>query len=362
MQRQDTMPISEVTSASLIPFTKRKSSKGESKTETARVRVITGTIMGTTSIQVCAGNSDVYKVIEVLGKGEFATVTLSEHYRDAVVPTGMQFAVKALQCIRMCNPSDAQLFENNCTNLKTLRHPNVVRLVDTFISEQEYHLVMELCIGGDLYSMIENANARSRRAASRGQFELASYAIAGYLWQMLSGIAYLHQHQFAHRDVKAENYMLKTQSSDSPIKLIDFGLLCHFEKKGHMSEVVGTAYCVAPEVLQGSYNEKCDVWSIGVTGYYMCVGHPPFVGSSDKHTLQQIRNAEILFSDDGWSRHPSQLTDLIKELLNRDQQVRPHAQAVLAQNFWLMNCRPRDSEPKKEGVKVGCGGRMPLLP
>merc|ERR1719265_356308 len=135
---------------------------------------------------------------------------------------------------------------------------------------------MEFCAGGDLYKMIKG----------RVLFKLGSEAVAVYLWQMLSGIAYLHHHQFVHRDIKAENYMLKDNSRDARLKLMDFGLSCRFEKGQMMTAILGTAYCMAPEVLEGSYNELCDIWSIGVTTYYMSVGYPPFWGPHNPAILQ----------------------------------------------------------------------------
>lgn len=204
---------------------------------------------------------------------------------------------------------------------------------------------MELCTGGDLFDLI-----RSRRF-----IKLGPQAVAVYLWQMLSGIAHLHHHRFAHRDIKAENYMLKDKSANAQLKLMDFGLSCRFEKGKNMTEKVGTAYCIAPEVLEGSYNELCDIWSIGVTTYYMCVGYTPFKGTTEKATLQQVRRGKLSFPQLDWIRHPEPLKDLIREMLNRDSNVRPHAKTILAQNEWLRKYRPTgaNAHPQKKGWKVG---------
>ena len=64
--------------------------------------------------------------------------------------------------------------------------------------------------------------------------------------------------------------------SDGEIKLIDFGLAKTFTGMGKLKTIAGTAYYMAPEVLQGSYNFKCDIWSLGVIMYLLISGYLPF--------------------------------------------------------------------------------------
>ena len=85
----------------------------------------------------------------------------------------------------------------------------------------------------------------------------------------------------AHRDIKPENILIDSKSRGA-IKLIDFGTSHLYDAKDHsMHQMYGTPYYVAPEVLEGSYDEKCDLWSIGVILYIMLSGKPPFGGKSD---------------------------------------------------------------------------------
>jgi calcium-dependent protein kinase len=65
------------------------------------------------------------------------------------------------------------------------------------------------------------------------------------------------------------------------IKVIDFGTAHCFNNDQKMHQTYGTAYYIAPEVLNGSYNEKCDLWSIGVILYILLSGKPPFGGNND---------------------------------------------------------------------------------
>ena len=68
---------------------------------------------------------------------------------------------------------------------------------------------------------------------------------------------------------------------DNILKIIDFGTSCVFGKEP-LTEMHGTSYYIAPEILKNSYNEKCDVWSIGVILYILLSGRPPFDGDDDQ--------------------------------------------------------------------------------
>ena len=85
-----------------------------------------------------------------------------------------------------------------------------------------------------------------------------------------------------HRDLKPENILLEDTYEYDKIKLIDFGEAVHFKKGVPCTDMVGTPYYIAPEVLKRSYDEKCDIWSIGVITYILLSGTPPFGGRNEK--------------------------------------------------------------------------------
>ena len=96
---------------------------------------------------------------------------------------------------------------------------------------------------------------------------------------MFSAINYLHREGIAHRDLKLENFLFEDSGMQNPLKLIDFGLSKHFVPRESMHQVVGSAYYTAPEVLNGDYDQRCDVWSLGVISYMLLTGAPPFNGN-----------------------------------------------------------------------------------
>ena len=107
--------------------------------------------------------------------------------------------------------------------------------------------------------------------------------------QVFAGINYCHMKHIVHCDLKPENLLLETNVSSSDlggktkfkVKLIDFGTSQKFEGDTKLTERYGTPYYIAPEVLKKNYNEKCDIWSLGVILYILLVGYPPFNGAED---------------------------------------------------------------------------------
>jgi calcium-dependent protein kinase len=98
-----------------------------------------------------------------------------------------------------------------------------------------------------------------------------------------------------HRDLKPENILLDS-SDKSTIKLIDFGTSQVFENEEKMELILGTAYYIAPEILGGKYDEKCDIWSIGVILFILLSGEPPFPGNSDAEIIQKVKRGKYNFN------------------------------------------------------------------
>jgi calcium-dependent protein kinase len=103
--------------------------------------------------------------------------------------------------------------------------------------------------------------------------------------QILSAVNYMHKKNIMHRDLKPENIVLeyrpmKETIKDPPIKIIDFGTATTFQPGKYLKDQVGSPYYVAPDVLEGRYNEKCDMWSCGIILYTLLCGSPPFRGKT----------------------------------------------------------------------------------
>jgi len=121
--------------------------------------------------------------------------------------------------------------------------------------------------------------------------------------------------------------------------MIDFGLSKHFSIGEIQHEAVGTPYTVAPEVISGSYDERCDVWAIGVITFLLLSGESPFGGCGGPEPLMQVRQniliGEFSFEpEEIWSNVSVQAIDFIRTLLVTDPNSRPTAREC-QKDAWL---------------------------
>lgn len=174
------------------------------------------------------------------------------------------------------------LFMKEIEFMKNIDHPNVIKFYEVFEDKEELHLVMEYCKGGDLHHWLKEKNRFSESQCRN------------ILYQILRSVAHIHNKKICHRDLKPDNFLLKKKNM-CQLKLIDFGLSHHFKNK-RLKDMVGTPYYMAPEVINGSYNEKCDIWSVGVIFYYLATGKLPFDGHSKQALFEKILEGQFEYS------------------------------------------------------------------
>jgi calcium-dependent protein kinase len=267
---------------------------------------------------------------KVMGEGSFGSV-----FKASCRDTKALRAVKAIELKAVKNPVR---FEREINIAKQLDHPNVVRLYEVFRDAKKIYLVMELCTGKELFDrIVEEAPTGFDEAKA-----------APYVRQMLSALCYLHAQKFAHRDVKPENFLLQSKEPDAALKIIDFGLACQFQAGTSMTTKAGTAYYVAPEVLKGEYNEKCDIWSAGVISFILLCGYPPFAGDTDPDILKKVKEGVFEFKSPEWDGISQGAKNLVTQMLTSDPGLRPTAENLLA-SPWLKYKGAAAPAPLKEG-------------
>jgi len=203
--------------------------------------------------------------------GQFGYASLATHKE-----TNKSCAVKVIRKGSF-HPSQFDSFRREFAIIMKINHPNIIKGIQYYETKSLLYLVMECCEGGELFDRIKQRAHYSERDAQV------------VLKQLVEATAYMHSHKIAHCDLKPDNILFSTDDERSPIKIIDFGMSKHLEKRQHLSTVCGTSFYMAPEVLKGNYTEDCDVWSVGVIMFIMLFGFPPFHGDSDSDIYRAIR-------------------------------------------------------------------------
>ena len=236
-------------------------------------------------------------------------------------------------------------FKNEINILSKVDHPNIIRLYEIFEDNRYISLIMELCEGGDLFSKINDLAEKDKCFSEKDAVKIFK--------QLMSAVSYCHRQGICHRDIKPENILFLNKKPDSPIKTIDFGLSKIFGElkpimkgnqieKNIMSLRVGTAYYMSPEVLEGNYDNKCDIWSCGVILYTMLCGYPPFDGDTEKDILKAILKKTYSFPDEEWKTVSEEAKDLIKHMLCEPDK-RFNAENVL-KHPWIEKNAPNSKE------------------
>jgi len=239
----------------------------------------------------------------------------------------------AMKSLRIENMSQKKwdLLYNEVEIYLRLDHPNICRLLEVYEDETAIHLIMELCSGKELYD----------RLASKRRYSEFDAVVA--VLQMFGALSFMHDHSMCHRDLKLENWVYTDETEDAKLKLIDFGFSKVFSPGMPMTAMHGTVYYVAPEVLKGSYDYKCDVWSTGVIVYMLLSGSPPFNGQSDSSIISKIKKGNYTFAGQRWNGISDDAKDFITRLLQHSQADRPTAQEAL-KHRWLQRLKPSSDE------------------
>ncbi len=258
----------------------------------------------------------------VLGTGHYGTVRECLHRQ-----TRQSYAVKSIEKAKI---KRLDHLRREVDLLASVDHSSVIRLVNCYEDMNYVHIVTEKYSGGELFDKIiqrtNNHSCFDERSAAR------------IIKSLLEAVAYLHANGIVHRDIKPENIIFETQEEDAPIKLIDFGLSRrHLQGiEPNLSNPVGTAYYMSPELLKGKYDQSCDVWSTGIVAYILLCGYPPFNGDTDPDIFKAIKEAVFNFPSQAWGHISPEAKDFIKCLLRKDPRKRFTAEEAL-KHPWIRN-------------------------
>ena len=221
----------------------------------------------------------------------------------------------------MKEDSKKQIY-NEASIMKKLLHPNVISFKDVFKDTKldYFYIVMEYANDGDLSKKI-----KTQKNKIIGDKYFSEEKIMQYFYQICRGLQYIHSKNIIHRDIKSQNIFLM---KNGKIKIGDFGIAKALTNtKNNATTIIGTPYYFSPEIINGEpYNYKTDIWSLGVVLYEMCCLKLPFESNNIAQLSIKIMKGKY---DPIPNRYSKNMANLIKNMLNIDQKLRPNINEVM---------------------------------
>ena len=336
------------------------------------------------------GDSDTlgnYKKIKRVGQGSYGSV-----YK--VVNKNTNF-IRAMKKIPKNFQKDNKEILREIDVLRSLDHPNVMKIYEFLEDEKNYYLIEEFCDGGDLDTILN------------GKKIYCEFLVKFIMYQVFLAINYLHIHNIVHQDIKKKNITInnvenenknklvklkpkdilkkfvkqKTEQiiynspikndsifikinedkeiqeelnnaqglqnlskkatdylvalSQTQIKVIDFGeAIFMAQKKKYIDDISGTINYLSPELIRGQMIKELDEWACGVLMYYLLAGRPPFDGKTEDEIFDAIMEQKLNLDIDELKNVSDECKDLISQLLERDITKRITAKKALEHNFF----------------------------
>nr|XP_032294327.1 serine/threonine-protein kinase dyf-5 isoform X2 [Drosophila virilis] len=299
-----------------------------------------------------------YITLSQLGDGTYGTVVLGQR-KD----TGEKVAIKRMK--RKYYSWEEAMNLREVKSLKKLSHPNIVKLKEVIRENDTLYFVFEY-MKENLYQMIKDRDTH-----------LPEPELKSILFQVLTGLAFMHRHGFFHRDLKPENLLC---SGPELIKIADFGLAREIRSRPPFTDYVSTRWYRAPEVLLHStnYGSTIDLWAMGCIMAELYTFRPLFPGSSEVDQLFKICSVLGTPGKSDWPdgyrlaamihfRYPDCIKvplgsvvsrcsqnglDLLEDLLAYDPEKRPTAQQSLKYPYFHALKRISPTAAAKANVRL----------
>ena len=279
---------------------------------------IDNTIKFDSDLLISEANRDPYEdydEIKKIGEGSYGLVYLVKH---KII--GATRAMKIIEKVEDEDENNVLEILNEINVLKKIDHPNIIKIFEFYLKDNNYYLITENCSGGELYELVNNTHFNEVQ-------------VAYIMYQLFSAINYCHKMGIIHRDLKPENILItKNDNNFLDIKICDFGTSQIFKKGDIQKETIGSLFYVAPEVLKKNYNFKCDLWSCGIIMYILLTQKLPFSGKTDEEII-----ANIVYKDYNYKRLTNvsfEAQELISLLLEKDIKKRINAETALNHKFF----------------------------
>jgi len=254
-----------------------------------------------------------------LGKGGFAKC-----YELKDLATGEVVAGKIVPKSLLTKSHQKEKMAQEINLHKGFSNTYVVKLFSFFEDSNFVYIILELCRRRSLMEL-----HKRRKAITEPETRY-------FMYQLLTGVKYLHDNKIIHRDLKLGNVFLNDAME---IKIGDFGLATKVDFDGERKKTLcGTPNYIAPEVLsKKGHSYEVDIWSLGCILYTLLVGKPPFETQTLKDTYNRIKKNEYHVP----SRVGPLAKQLITKLLQHDPHLRPSVTEILKDDFLTLGYMPQ---------------------
>lgn len=279
---------------------------------------------------------DVYEVSfeeDKIEEGDRSTIFKCRHRESRE-----ERAVKRIEKSRW-NEDENEKIHKEVQLLRSMDHPNIIKIYAIFEDDKYIYIVMEYCSGGELYAHMFRGSGFSE------------YYTAVLIKTLLSTVNYFYsKKKVVHLGIKPENILLESHGQIELLKIIDFGNSIIAPKAMQMNSLIGNPQYLAPESAKSNkYSHKTDIWAIGVLMFASLSGTLPFDASNHAETLELIVNSKEdvatrkLFTGPGWEAVSDDAIDLLSQLLSYEQFKRPSAKVALS-HPWIERVTEAQSE------------------
>mgnify|MGYP002624584200 CR=1 FL=1 len=285
------------------------------------------------------------ELMNIIGKGAYGDVFMGINTKTKEI-----YAIKKITKKQLESEIIYQYFNNEIFILKHLNHPNIIKFKSLTEYKSDYYLSTEYCNGGSLEQAMKYHSDTYGNPINE---EIARY----FIYNILHGIIYLNKNNLIHRDIKSDNILLHYENEEdlithnflkAKIKIIDFGFARYLEQDELAGSLVGTPMYMEPSILKtfmtsksrvvdGFYDKKVDVWSLGILTYELLIGIVPFVARNIKGLFHSVEQRDFCIPKE--EKRTFKLSEaainFIDKTLNIDMNRRPLPEELI-KDPWIM--------------------------
>lgn len=264
---------------------------------------------------IMTGFDDEFQIADMIGEGSTCKV-----YKAIADSDNLTYAVKRIsKSLLIDSPSVYKAMANEIEVLRTLKHPNVIKMYRIYDTETDVCMIEECLLNGSLIKKLKIHTV------------LAEEEACVLIWALLDTLEHLQDNNIVHRDLKLENILTEDDDNPTGFRIADFGSST-YDTGDALHQKTGSPGFIAPEILDGiPYGKKVDVFSTGIILYCLLVGDLPFYDPDVRTTLDLNQRCDINYAVPALSKISAECLEFLKAITTRNPQNRPTA--CQAKNF-----------------------------